>query len=162
MQEMQDATKTTLETTLANRLKQARERKGWTQPHLALVAEVSTSTIGMIESGARQNKGSLPALADALGVRYRWLLHGEEPITNPLPPNYDAFILDEAHPTMVGMTATPAGTAKITRREPPSDDTERRLTRFLAVLFQIPESERAAALREVTETLLDRLPPPPK
>jgi hypothetical protein len=38
---------------------------------------------------------------------------------------------------------------------------ERRLTRFLAVLFQLPESERDSALVAATEVLLDRLPPPP-
>lgn len=134
--------------TLAERLKKARTSKGagWTQAHLAAAAGVSTGTIGNIESGLRGvNKpiGTLPQIAKALGVRYEWLATGE------------GNMLD-------GATATKVGTAKAAPAEPPSADTERRLTRFLAVLFQIPESERAQALVAATETLLDRLPQPPR
>lgn len=44
---------------------------------------------------------------------------------------------------------------------PMGDMTERRLVRFLAVLYQLPEDRRMAALSEATEVLLDHLPPPP-
>jgi len=79
--------------TLAQRLKEARLAKGeiWSQKHLAIVAGVSTGTIGMMESGKRGNKesipGTLPQIAKALGVRYEWLAHGEEPRSlDGLPP----------------------------------------------------------------------------
>lgn len=42
------------------------------------------------------------------------------------------------------------------------EEVEQRLTRLLAVLYQIPEGRRVSALRAATETLLDHLPPPPK
>jgi hypothetical protein len=44
---------------------------------------------------------------------------------------------------------------------PMSPETDKRLTRFLAVLYQLPEDKRALALIEATEALLDRLPAPP-
>jgi hypothetical protein len=46
-------------------------------------------------------------------------------------------------------------------RPPIGDAAERRLTRFLAVLYQLPEDQRATALSLATEVLLDHLPPPP-
>ena len=69
--------------TLAERLANARTQKKWTQAQLASAAEVSTGTIGNIESGLRGlNKpmGTLPAIARALGVTYEWLAHGTEPM----------------------------------------------------------------------------------
>jgi transcriptional regulator with XRE-family HTH domain len=136
-------------TTLAERLKSARVAKGpiWTQAHLAAAAGVSTGTVGMMESGKRGNKegipGTVPQIAKALGVSYDWLAHG---------------IGDKDGPAA---TATPAGWAPIVRPQAMGTETEQRLTRFLAVLYQIPESGRAAALVAVTELLLDHLPPPP-
>lgn len=61
---------------IAQRLKEARERKGWIQVQLAVAADVSPGTIGNIESGARQGKGSLPQIAKALGVNHDWLANG--------------------------------------------------------------------------------------
>lgn len=49
--------------TTAERLKYARELRGWTQTRLAVAADVSQGTIGNIESGARQSRGSLPLAA---------------------------------------------------------------------------------------------------
>lgn len=63
--------------TIAERLKHARAIKGWKQAQLAVSAGVSTGTIGNIESGARQAMGSLPQIADALGVNLKWLAQGE-------------------------------------------------------------------------------------
>jgi transcriptional regulator with XRE-family HTH domain len=63
--------------TIAERMKHARGLKSWTQPQLAVAAGVSTGTIGNIESGARQAKGSLPQIAEALGVNLKWLAYGE-------------------------------------------------------------------------------------
>ena len=143
---------------LADRLKWARDRKGWTQPHLALVAEVSTSTVGMIESDKRMNKGSLPQLASALGVRHRWLLHGEMPVREPLPQGYIPFLDGD----LSKVTAVPAGTARIQKANIGlSAEVEQRLTRFLRALHQVPEDRRASALLIATEVLLDHLPPPP-
>lgn len=63
--------------TIAERLKQARDRKGWTQGELAVAAGVSQGTIGNIESGARQAKASLVPISEALGVNWKWLALGE-------------------------------------------------------------------------------------
>ena len=62
--------------TIAARLKYARERKGWTQTQLAVAAGVSAGTVGNIESGARQSKGSLPQIAEALCINHKWLASG--------------------------------------------------------------------------------------
>lgn len=66
--------------TIADRLKYARDLKGWSQAKLALLSDVSTGTIGNIESGARQSKGSLPQIAEALGVNHKWLSIGKGPM----------------------------------------------------------------------------------
>jgi phage repressor protein C with HTH and peptisase S24 domain len=64
---------------IASRLARARERAGLTQQQLGNLAGVSQSTIGNIEAGLRQSRGSLPQIAEALGVRLKWLRDGEEP-----------------------------------------------------------------------------------
>jgi transcriptional regulator with XRE-family HTH domain len=66
--------------TLAQRVKYAREQRGWTQSQLAVASGLSQGTIGNIESGARQARGSLPQIAEALGVEHKWLSQG---IGNP-------------------------------------------------------------------------------
>jgi phage repressor protein C with HTH and peptisase S24 domain len=63
--------------TIAERLKHARAAKGWSQGQLAAAAGLSQGTIGNIESGARQAHASLIAIAEALGVSYKWLANGE-------------------------------------------------------------------------------------
>lgn len=63
--------------TIADRLKQERLKKGWTQAQLATAADVSQGTIGNIESGQRQAYASLIKIAKALNVEYDWLAHGE-------------------------------------------------------------------------------------
>ena len=62
---------------IAERLKIARNRKKWTQAQLAAAAGVSTGTVGNIEAGIRQSPGSLPQLAEVLGVSHAWLAHGK-------------------------------------------------------------------------------------
>lgn len=69
--------------TIAERLKEARELKGWTQAQLAIAADVSTGTIGNIESGQRQSKGSVPQIAKALGISYEWLANEVGPMVVP-------------------------------------------------------------------------------
>lgn len=149
--------------TLADRLKWARDQKGWTQPHLALVAEVSTSTVGMVESGARMNKGSLPQLATALGVRHRWLLHGELPVVEPIPESYKVFLEDEAH-QVVGLTATPKGTARVTVQVPAIPEQAlftRQLSNLGAMLNAVPPERRDEAVAAAVQALLSFLPPAP-
>lgn len=75
--------------TVAQRLKYARTEKGWNQARLAVAADVSPGTIGNIESGARQSKGSLPQIAKALGISHDWLAlnSGEmKPKADAAPP----------------------------------------------------------------------------
>lgn len=61
---------------IASRLAAARTNKGWTQAQLAKEAGVSQGTVGNIESGVRRSHGSLPRLAEALGVSHNWLRDG--------------------------------------------------------------------------------------
>ena len=62
--------------TIAERLKHARGLKGWTQAQLAAAAGVSQSAIGNIEAGVRNSRGSLPEIAEALGISRKWLADG--------------------------------------------------------------------------------------
>jgi SOS-response transcriptional repressor LexA len=65
--------------TIAERLKDAREKCGLTQPQLAAGAGVSAGTIGNIEAGTRKNPRELLAIAKALGVLPQWLRDGSGP-----------------------------------------------------------------------------------
>lgn len=62
--------------TVPERLKFARDLRGLSQAKLALLADVSTGTIGNIESEARKSKGSLPQIAEALNISHKWLASG--------------------------------------------------------------------------------------
>jgi XRE family aerobic/anaerobic benzoate catabolism transcriptional regulator len=84
-------------TTIASRLREAREARKLTQPALAKLAEVSQGTVGNIEAGSRQGSAVvLHKLASALRVRFEWLLEGETPMD--LPTDRDATAL---HPGAV-------------------------------------------------------------
>lgn len=81
--------------TIAERLKQAREKAGLTQPELAKKAGVSQGTIGNVESGLRKRPRELLAIAEALNVSPKWLETGIEQVstsptslanTEPGPP----------------------------------------------------------------------------
>ncbi len=74
--------------TIAERLRHARDEKGWSQAHLASAAGVSQSTIGNIEAGIRQARGSLPQIAKALGVSHDWLADDDGPMKTNLPVNH--------------------------------------------------------------------------
>lgn len=67
---------------IAARLKEARLENEWSQDTLAKKSGVSQGTIGNIESGARLSHGSLPRIAEALGVRHNWLRDGDLPKRN--------------------------------------------------------------------------------
>lgn len=59
------------------RLRQAREKRGWSQRELADKSEISASSIGYIESGEKQPRGdTVESLAIALEVDPCWLLYG--------------------------------------------------------------------------------------
>lgn len=135
--------------TLAERLKTAREEKGvlWTQAHLGMVAGVSTGTIGNIESGARGSKkppASLNPIADALGVNYKWLAYGEE-------PKYPATgsIRFTGHAT--GATAPPTP-ANIT------DQATALVSSYGAMLRLIPPGQQTAAFAESIRALHAYIP----
>ena len=63
--------------TVAKRIKHARALKEWNQRQLAAAADLTPSAIGNIEAGSRDGKGSLPQIAEALGVSYKWLAFGK-------------------------------------------------------------------------------------
>lgn len=55
--------------TIAERIRLAREHRGWTQEQLAVHADVSRSTIQNLETGRRQpQRSSLGRIATALGI----------------------------------------------------------------------------------------------
>lgn len=72
--------------TIADRLKEAREEAKLSQPALAARAGVSPGTIGNIEAGTRRNPRELLALAAAVNVRPEWLRYG----TGPRRPDTNA------------------------------------------------------------------------
>lgn len=87
-------------TKVSQRLKEARAKKGWNQAQLAVAADVSPGTIGNIESGARQAKGSLPQIAKAMGISHDWLANGvgamipaDEEVPPPAGPSTQAALL---------------------------------------------------------------------
>ena len=64
---------------LARRLRAAREQHQWTQTQLAEVSRVPQGTISRLESGTMRtcNSRLLVQLAEALGVSCDWLLERE-------------------------------------------------------------------------------------
>lgn len=91
--------------TLGERLREAREAKGLSQPELALRVQMSQQGIAAIESGGSKRPRKLRELAKALGRSEDWLLgesdaasglQSEEPPIEPepnasFPPNYKPF-----------------------------------------------------------------------
>lgn len=64
---------------IADRVKEARQKLGWSQARLAKEAGVSQGTIGNIESGVRKQPRELLSLASALNVSPNWLESGKGP-----------------------------------------------------------------------------------
>lgn len=81
---MQMACQITSVKTIADRLKEERIARGWSQIELAEKAKVSQGTIGNVESGTRKQPRDLLKIAAALGVRAEWLQDGEEPKASTL------------------------------------------------------------------------------
>lgn len=63
---------------LASRLKEAREDKGWKKVDLKREAKLrSASTLTELENGTIEESPQIPAIADALGVEVQWLKYGK-------------------------------------------------------------------------------------
>lgn len=134
--------------TLAERLKAAREEKGaiWTQAHLGVVAGVSTGTVGNIESGARGRKkppATLNQIAKALGVNYDWLAYGEEP-KYPVSGTAHGALTFTGQAT--GVTA------------PPSAGLPHWAASYATMLDLVPTELRAAAFAESIRALHAYIP----
>lgn len=117
-----------MNTSLASRLILAREAKKWSRETLAANAGVSKSTVAMTELGRRDSKGSIPALAKALGVRYEWLQAGDGDMAQGTPlSNMD-------------------------------DDVARRVKQLEIILRSIPEEARKEAFLAASQALIGFLP----
>jgi transcriptional regulator with XRE-family HTH domain len=76
---------------LSEHLRQIRERKGWTQNHLAEVSGVPQPSIWRLEKGLILNPKTslLRKLAEALGVTMDYLIREEE------KPSFDEVLRDD-------------------------------------------------------------------
>lgn len=100
--------------TIAERLRYAREtHKKWPQTQLATAAGVSQSTIGNIESGIRQGRGSLPAIAKALGISHDWLADGEGPMVIPTPQGHHSGTMEPHSSYATPAESPPSGAIRI-------------------------------------------------
>lgn len=73
-----------LKMTLAQRLKEVREEKGWTKADLRRASGIkSPSTLTELENGTSTESPQLPLIANALGVEVLWLQHGKGPKARP-------------------------------------------------------------------------------
>ena len=63
---------------IAERLKVARDAKGWSQNELAKRADVNQATINRVEFGAKLTEKQAVKLAETLEVGLEWLLKGDE------------------------------------------------------------------------------------
>lgn len=72
-------------TTVGARVKDARERRGWTRTRLGKIVGVSGSAIGQIEAGQTKmpNPHNLFRIAHALGVDPEWLITGQGDVAFP-------------------------------------------------------------------------------
>ena len=77
-----------MKTSFSDRLKQARQLRGYTQQELARASGLSQSAIASYESGDRDSSRSLRKLAVALDVEIEWLELGKDPMER-VPWVYD-------------------------------------------------------------------------
>ena len=67
--------------TVAERLRKAREARGWSQARLVNESGVGVATVSRAENGRFEpRQETARRLAEALGVRVAWLLTGEGPM----------------------------------------------------------------------------------
>lgn len=78
---------------LGKRVKKCRSQKGMTQVDLAEKIGVSQGTIASLERRGSMTSPHASKLAEALGVRLKWLLTGEEPMTESSKPKGNAEII---------------------------------------------------------------------
>lgn len=93
---------------IADRLKEAREELGLTQPQLAAKAGVSPGAIGNIEAGIRKRPRELLAIAKAADVRPEWLQNGtppKRPQKTPSATSTNGF--ENVMPADIGATRVP-------------------------------------------------------
>lgn len=75
---------------LAKRLKEAREDRGWSKAELKREAKLnSASTLTELENGAITESPQIPAIANALGVEVMWLKYGKGK-KHPIPASQPA------------------------------------------------------------------------
>lgn len=79
-----------MKTSFSDRLKQARQLRGYTQQALARASGLSQSAIASYESGDRDSSRSVRSLANALDVEVDWLETGRGPMER-------ATLVYEAH-----------------------------------------------------------------
>lgn len=147
-------------TEYGERLKRARAYAGnISQTELSRRTGIPQSTIGSAEAKGH-GSADTPKYAAACGVSAIWLATGEGSMVpeSPIPPQYAPFV-GEIDPSTV--TAVPMGRARVQRSQPFSQETERRLASFLALLHHLPGDRRDAALAEATSALAAHLQPAP-
>jgi len=88
----------------SDRLRHARELRGYTQQSLARAAGMSQSAVASYENGERKSSRGLLALAAALNVEPQWLDTGKGPMSALRPP-HDAL----SNPYAAALAAPPGG-----------------------------------------------------
>lgn len=121
---------------ISDRLTHARAFRGFTQGTLAAAAGVSQGTIGNIESGSREGKQSLPAIAKALKINHDWLANGE-----------GEMLFTQAEGQVCGLPA--AINALALAASDLSDDQRKEASALLSMLISSPRASIKAALIEV-------------
>jgi transcriptional regulator with XRE-family HTH domain len=81
--------------TLAERLKWLREHRNLSQPQLARLAKVSTSTIGNAEASIRKSLRDIARVAEALDTTPLWLTEGRDPAPDVAPQKRDKVTIDD-------------------------------------------------------------------
>jgi transcriptional regulator with XRE-family HTH domain len=136
MQDVGQITKVKNLRTIAERMKELREARGWSQEQLAEKAGVTQGTIGNIESGLRKQPRQLLALAKALDVEPDWLQSGQGPMRlHPAAADQLRFSISEPAPSPYADSVTISDT-----------DWD-----MLVAFQELPEDERLQLARETMD-----------
>lgn len=95
--------------TPAMRLREARERIGWSQADLATAADVSASTVYRAEAGKSVGDDTMRALWDAISRASR----GQIPAASGLPAAAAPSPIGRTMGQMIGSMSLPAGSADV-------------------------------------------------